>query len=102
MTSPVAARSAKMPLSKWRVGCTRLVSSVHAALDAAVASGGFVRPLSYQSAALEEAGLLRRVLTAYEPAPIPIHLVHPAGRHLPLKTRLFLDRATAALRGRFA
>ena len=56
-----------------------VVSSVQAALDAAVASGGFVRPLSYQSEPLEEAGLLRRVLTDFEPPPIPIHLVYPAG-----------------------
>ncbi len=79
-----------------------VVSSVQAALDAAVASGGFVRPLSYQSEPLEEAGLLRRVLTDFEPPPIPIHLVYPAGRHLPSKTRLFIDRAIAALRGCFA
>jgi DNA-binding transcriptional LysR family regulator len=78
-----------------------VVSSVQAALDAAVASGGFVRALSYQSEPLEEAGLLRRVLIDFEPPPIPIHLVHPAGRHLPSKTRLFIDRAIAALRGRF-
>ncbi len=78
-----------------------VVSGVQAALDAAVASGGFVRPLSYQSEPLEEAGLLRRVLTDFQPPPIPIHLVYPAGRHLPSKTRLFIDRAVAALRGRF-
>jgi DNA-binding transcriptional LysR family regulator len=79
-----------------------VVSSVQTALDAAVASGGFVRPLSYQSEPLEEAGLLRRVLTDFEPPLVPIHLVYPAGRHLPSKTRLFIDRAIAALRGRFA
>jgi DNA-binding transcriptional LysR family regulator len=77
------------------------VSTVQAALDAAVAGGGLVRVLSYQSEPLEAAGLLRRVLTGFEPPPIPIHLVYPAGRHLPLKTRLFLDRAATALRGRF-
>lgn len=77
------------------------VNTVQAALDAAVAGGGLVRVLSYQSAPLEAAGLLRRVLTGFEPPPIPIQLVYPAGRHLPLKTRLFIDRATTALRGRF-
>ena len=78
-----------------------IVSGMQAALDAAVASGGFVRPLSYQLTSLEAAGLLRRVLVDDEPPPIPIHFVHPAGRHLALKTRLFIDRAVAALRGRF-
>lgn len=77
------------------------VSTVQAALDAAAAGGGLVQVLSYQAAPLEAAGLLRRVLTAYEPPPVPIQLVYPAGRHLPAKTRLFIDRATAALRGRF-
>jgi DNA-binding transcriptional LysR family regulator len=78
-----------------------VVNTVQAALDAAASGGGLVRVISYQAAPLEAAGLLRRVLKAFEPPPIPIHLVYPAGRHLPLKTRLFIDRATAALRGRF-
>ena len=78
------------------------VSTVQAALDAAVAGGGLVRVLSYQSAPLEAAGKLRRLLPEYEPPPVPVQLVYPAGRHMPLKTRLFLDRAAAALRGRFA
>ncbi|MEI9984066.1 MAG: LysR substrate-binding domain-containing protein [Aliidongia sp.] len=77
------------------------ISTMQAALDAAVAGGGLLRVLSYQSAPLEAAGLLRRVLTEHEPPPVPVQLVYPAGRHLPLKTRLFLDRATAALQGRF-
>ena len=47
-----------------------VVSGVQAGLDAAVASGGFLRPLSYQSGPLERAGLLRRVLTDYEPPEI--------------------------------
>ncbi len=78
------------------------VSTMQAALDAAVAGGGLVRAWSYQSAPLEAAGQLRYLLTGHEPAPMPVQLVYPAGRHMPLKTRLFLDRATAALRGRFA
>jgi DNA-binding transcriptional LysR family regulator len=77
------------------------LSTVQAALDAAVASGGVVRPLSYQSASLEAAGQLVRLLPTYEPPAIPIHLVHPAGRYLAPKVRLFIDRAVAALRGRF-
>jgi DNA-binding transcriptional LysR family regulator len=77
------------------------LSAVQAALDAAVAGGGIVRPLSYQSASLEASGQLVRLLRAYEPPPIPIHLIHPAGRYLAPKVRLFIDRAVAALRGRF-
>ena len=77
------------------------LSTVQAALDAAVAGGGIVRPLSYQSAPLEASGQLVRLLRAHEPPPIPIHLIHPAGRYLAPKVRLFIDRAVAALRGRF-
>jgi len=77
------------------------LSTVQAALDAAVAGGGIVRPLSYQSAPLEAAGQLRRLLRDQEPPPIPIHLIHPTGRYLAPKVRLFIDRAVAALRGRF-
>jgi len=78
-----------------------VVSTVQAGLDAAVAGGGVVRPLAYQAAPLERAGKLRRVLRLHEPPPLPIHLIHPAGRYLAPKVRLFIDRAVVALRGRF-
>jgi DNA-binding transcriptional LysR family regulator len=79
-----------------------IVNTVQAALDAAVADGGVVRVLSYQAAPLEASGALRRILVPYEPPPVPIHIVHPAGRHLSPKIRLFIDRAAATLRGKFA
>lgn len=77
------------------------VNTVQASLEAAARGGGIVRVLSYQLAPLEAAGTLQRILTAHEPAPVPIHLIHPAGRHLPLRTRLFIDHTVAALRGQF-
>jgi DNA-binding transcriptional LysR family regulator len=79
-----------------------VVNTVQAAIDAALSGFGVVRPLSYQSAPLEPEGRLRRILTAYEPPPIPIHLVHPAGRYLAPKVRLFIDFAVAILRGKFS
>ena len=57
--------------------------------------------MTYQAAAIEEAGRLIRILRGHEPPLVPIQLVHPAGRHLPAKVRLFVDRAVAALRARF-
>jgi DNA-binding transcriptional LysR family regulator len=84
------------------VSARLVVNTVQAALDAAVADGGMVRVLSYQTAPLEASGALRRLLIPYEPPPIPIHIVHPAGRHLSPKIRLFIDRAVPALRGKFA
>jgi DNA-binding transcriptional LysR family regulator len=78
------------------------VNSVQAALDAAVAAGGIVRLLSYQTAVAEAEGRLVRVLED-EPQPaVPVHIVHPAGRHLALKARLFIDRAVGALREKFS
>jgi DNA-binding transcriptional LysR family regulator len=78
------------------------VNSVQAALDAAVAGGGIVRLLSYQTAIAEAEGRLVRVLEDEPQPPVPIHIVHPAGRHLALKARLFIDRAVGALREKFS
>jgi DNA-binding transcriptional LysR family regulator len=78
-----------------------VVNTVQAALDAAVSGGGILRPHSYQSESLERSGDLRKILAAYEPPPIPIHIVHPAGRYLPPKLRLFIDDAVSALRAKF-
>jgi DNA-binding transcriptional LysR family regulator len=77
------------------------VNAVQAALDAAAAGIGIVRLLSYQSAALEAEGKLVRLLEDAPEPPVPIHIVHPAGRYLPPKTRIFIDRAVPELRAKF-
>jgi DNA-binding transcriptional LysR family regulator len=87
---------------RWPQAASRLtVNTMQAALEAALRNGGIVRLFSYQAAAYEAAGDLTRVLRDHEPAPIPIHVIHPAGRHLPAKTRLFVDQAVASLREKF-
>ncbi len=43
-----------------------------------------------------------RILSGFEPAAIPIHIVHPAGRYLAPKLRLFIDEGVKTLRGKFA
>jgi DNA-binding transcriptional LysR family regulator len=78
------------------------VNAVQAALDAALAGGGIARPFSYQSAPLEAEGKLIRLFEDRPEPPIPIHIVHAAGRYLPPKTRLFIDRAVPELRAKFA
>jgi DNA-binding transcriptional LysR family regulator len=70
-------------------------------VDAAVAGLGLVRVLSYQAEAAQRGGQLTTVLKEFEPALVPIQLVHPAGRHLSSKVRLFIDAAAAALRAAF-
>lgn len=74
------------------------VNSAEAAIDAAVAGVGLVHILSYQAAPALRAGQLRRVLEAYEPDGLPVHLLHAAQGPLPLKTRSFLDFAMTRLR----
>jgi DNA-binding transcriptional LysR family regulator len=78
------------------------INSVQATLDAAVAGAGICRPISYQSDDLVNAGKLLRLLQDYEPPALPIQIVHPAGRYLAPKLRLFIDRLAAGLRGKFA
>ena len=79
-----------------------IVNTGEAAIDAAVSGIGLTCALSYQVTQHIAAGTLRRVLAEYEPPPLPIHVMHPAGRHLPAKVRLFIDDAVKALRAKFA
>ena len=79
-----------------------LVNTAEAAIGAVEAGLGLTRLLSYQPAPEVAAGKLVRVLTEAEPPLVPVHLVHPAGRHPPLKVRLFLDRAVPALRAQLS
>jgi len=78
-----------------------VVNLAEPAIDAAVAGFGVTRVLSYMVDHLVRAGALRPILRLYDPPPIPVHVVYPAGRHLPLRTRLFIDLAVESLRARF-
>ena len=73
-----------------------------AAMAAALGGFGLTRLLSYQVEAHVRSGALQPVLEAYEPAPLPVHLVHREGRHASLKARAFLDLAIERLRARLA
>jgi DNA-binding transcriptional LysR family regulator len=68
------------------------------AVDAAIAGVGIVRVLSYQAAAAIAERRLKIVLASYEPEALPVHLLHPADRHPPLKLRRFLEFAAPRLR----
>lgn len=74
------------------------VSTIEAAVDAAVAGLGFVQVLSYQCAAAVRAGTLRRVLDRYDGAAVPVSLLHRGRDRLPSKTSAFLDFAGGRLR----
>jgi len=67
-------------------------------IDAAIRGLGVARALAYQVDADVLAGRLKIVLAEFEPQPIPVHLVHVAGRKAPAKVRAFIDFAAERLR----
>jgi DNA-binding transcriptional LysR family regulator len=73
------------------------VNDVEATLDALRAGRGIGRALSYQVAEDLDAGRLVRLLKAYEPPALPVHLVLPSGKHLAPRVRAFVDHTAAAL-----
>ena len=78
------------------------VNSADAAIAAAIAAAGITRVLSYQVAAALAAGTLRLVLRAFEPAPLPVHLLYAGQSLAPLKLRAFLEFAGPRLRASLA
>jgi DNA-binding transcriptional LysR family regulator len=78
-----------------------VVSAAEMAADAAAEGAGLALIASYHARAYIQAGRLRRVLTDLEPAPIPIHIVQPAGRFAAARVRLFVDHLARDLRARF-
>ncbi len=77
-----------------------VVNTAEAAIDAAIAGVGITRVLSYQVKQAAQSGSLATVLTKFEPAAMPIHLIYTGQRPLPLKLRAFLDFATSRFRSR--
>lgn len=87
-----------------RVTCVpRFVSnSADAAIWQAEQGLGLTRVLAYQAADALAAGRLTPVLTAFEVAPLPIHLVYPTSRLLSAKVRAFVDLVLEICDWRFA
>lgn len=79
-----------------------VVNSIESAADAVAEGAGLTFLASYHAQAYVQAGRLTRVLAAWEPAPIPINIIQPAGRFPAAKVRLFIDHLAADLRRRFA
>ena len=69
-----------------------------AAIAAAIEGWGLTRVLHYQVGPALLEGHLQIVLDDYEEPPLPIHVLHPEGRHAPAKVRAFLDLAVSRLR----
>lgn len=73
-------------------------NSNDAAITAVLEGWGLTRLLSYQVAPLLAEGRLQAVLSDFDEAPLPIHVVHSEGRHAAAKVRSFVDFAVAKLR----
>ncbi|WP_017479777.1 LysR family transcriptional regulator [Pseudomonas sp. PAMC 26793] len=80
--------------ARARLGCT----TVQGAINAAVQGVGLIRCLSYPVHEHLANGQLRRVLQAYEPPPLPVHVVYREGRNASMRVRSFVDFTVAALR----
>jgi DNA-binding transcriptional LysR family regulator len=74
------------------------VNTADAAIAASINGAGITRVLSYQVRDAVAAGALRLILRPFEPAPLPVHLVHAAPSQLALKLRAFLDFAAPRLK----
>ena len=68
------------------------------AVAAAVAGFGFTQQMLYKVAEPLASGQLQRVLAQFEPAPLPVTLLHREGRLGSTKVRAFLDLAVERLR----
>ncbi|PKR52728.1 LysR family transcriptional regulator [Thalassospira povalilytica] len=80
------------PDARWQT------NSIEAARKAVIDGWGIMRMLSYQAAPFISNGSLQTVLDDHAPDPVPVHLVHPEGRHAPAKVRSFIDLAVEILR----
>jgi DNA-binding transcriptional LysR family regulator len=105
----IVAASGVSPTPDWRFvdKGTPLVVKVRArlsttsndsAIAAAIAGFGLTRLLSYQIAEPLREGRLKVVLSEFEAAPMPVHLVHHEGRYTSQKARAFIDLAVERLR----
>lgn len=73
-------------------------SSNDSAISAALNGFGITRLMSYQIAQQVQNGQLEMVLQGYEPAPLPIHILHREARRVQQRVRSFLDLAVETLR----
>jgi DNA-binding transcriptional LysR family regulator len=75
-----------------------LVNTNDGALEAAKSGFGLTQLISYQVAKELAAGTLKTVLTQFEDASLPVHVIHREGRHASAKVRSFVDLAVERLR----
>jgi DNA-binding transcriptional LysR family regulator len=74
------------------------VSLAEAAIRSALSGTGITCALSYQVSKQLSSGALVRLLGAFEPPPLPVHLVYPATNARTAKVRAFVELAAPRLR----
>lgn len=105
----IIAASGVTPTNEWkfrqgnkslavRLSPRLTVNSNDAAIEAALQGFGIARLLSYQIAPQVAAGRLKIILADFEPAPMPIHVIHREGRYGSLRIRAFVDLMVERLR----
>jgi DNA-binding transcriptional LysR family regulator len=105
----IVSASGVTPTPEWRLeknGAPHIVkleprmttTTNDSAMAAAVDGFGLTRHLSYQVAEHLRDGKLKTVLSEFEPAPLPVHVLHREGRHASQRVRAFLDLAIERLR----
>ena len=76
------------------------VNTSEAAVEAAMAGAGIARVMGYKMEAARRAGQLAIVLAAFELEPLPVHILYPERKPMPLKLRAFLNWVTPRLKAR--
>ncbi len=110
---PIIAATSLSPGSEWsfaggkeqirvRLSPRILVNTNDGALEAARSGFGLTRLISYQVANELAAGTLTTVLTEFEEAALPVHVIHREGRLGSAKVRSFVDLAVEKLRANSA
>jgi len=105
----IVSVSGMTPTPEWRLvenGTPHIVklqprmttTTNDSAVAAAVNGFGLTQLLSYQVAGHLRDGQLRTVLSEFEPAALPVHVLHREGRHASQRVRAFLDLAIERLR----
>ncbi|WP_347986381.1 LysR family transcriptional regulator [Methylomonas sp. AM2-LC] len=85
-------------LSPVRIKPRLIVNNNDAAIEAVLQGFGISRLLSYQIADNLAAKQLEIILSQFEPAPMPIHVLHREGRYASVKARAFIDLVASRLR----
>lgn len=109
----IVAATGVTPTVEWKFGDGEQATTVRikprmtvttndGAIEAVRHGAGITRLMSYQVAHALQSGELQTVLSEYESAPLPIHIVHRQGRTGSAKIRSFVDFMAEALRGHSA